>query len=150
MIGKTVISLPKKEILGIIIRQTDKTFILDSGKRPKKDSQNIKWKILQSQQISKQPQNLQTPKQQTFYQNKYTKIDFSTQQDQQNQESYTQKFTNRKQAIQNAKNSFNSWRQEAISFGSENEIFQAQVYQINPLNQRKKIFSIDPYSQTFY
>lgn len=145
MIGKTVISLPNKEKLGIIIRETDKLFILDSGKKPRKDSKNIKWKILQTQQILKQTQ--QKSKQQIFYQNKYTKTDFSNQQ---NQQSYSQTFNTKKQAIDNAKRNFESWRQEALSYGLENEIFEAQVYQINSLNQRRKIFSIDPYGQSFH
>jgi len=143
MIGKTVISLPNKEKLGIIIRETDKIFILDTGKKPRKDSQNIKWKILQTiignhQQTSKQ----------IFYQNKYTTIDFSDQQ--QNQQSYSQTFNTKNQAIDNAKRNFESWRQEAISFGLGDTTFEAQVYQINSLNQRKKIFSIDPYGEKFY
>lgn len=148
MIGKTVISLPSKEKLGIIIRETDKLFILDSGKKPRKDAKNIKWKILQTttQQTVKQPQNLQKPKQ--SYQNKYTKIDFSNQQ--QNQQSYSQTFTTKKQAIDSAKRHFESWKQQALSYGQENETFQAQVYQINALHQRKKIFSIDPYGQSFH
>lgn len=56
-IGKTVISLPKKKVLGKIVSESEKTYKLDTGKRPRKDSQNIKWKISHHQQQQQKPEH---------------------------------------------------------------------------------------------